>query len=234
MIRLFISFIFVSSLTFGGFPQSYYRLDIKEQKAQFATTIARLTQNANQNTNQKRQFALNYLNFIYKQFFRDLDPQNLSRLLQIAKEYKIVNLFDENEYIKKLLNVPISLAIAQAAVESGWGKSRFAKEANNIFGHWTWGQKGLVPLNRDENKTHKIRIFNSLQDSVDAYVLNLNSHPAYASFRDARLENAKNGLKYGGLEAAQTMEKYSQMGRIYVKQLEKTINLYNLTKFDED
>ncbi len=79
---------------------------------------------------------------------------------------------------------------------------------------------------------HKIKIFNSLDDSVNAYALNLNSHPAYAQFRDMRAIYREKGLIYDGLEAAKTMENYSQMGKTYVKQLEKTIKLYDLTKFD--
>ncbi|TWO20715.1 mannosyl-glycoprotein endo-beta-N-acetylglucosamidase [Campylobacter hyointestinalis] len=191
-----------------------------------------MVQDANQNTLRSREFALNYLNLIYEKSFRDLNLSNLDRLFSIAKTYKIQKIFDPSEYISKLDVIPVSLAIAQAAVESGWGKSRFAKEANNLYGHWTWGGKGLVPLNRDENKTHKIKIFNSPNDAVDAYVLNLNSHPAYTKFRENRLKFHQNELIYTGLDAAKTMESYSAMGKIYVKQLEKTIMLYDLTKFD--
>ncbi len=85
------------------------------------------------------------------------------------------------------------LALVQGAIESGWGKSRFVREANNIFGHWTWGEVGLIPLGREEGKTHKIRIFRTMQSSVDAYILNLNRHYAYKSFRKARLKKREEG-----------------------------------------
>lgn len=234
MIRRFIKFllILVACELFGGLEQSYYKLSIKEQKEEFPKIISQMVQDSNQNTLRSREFALNYLNLIYKKSFRDLDLSNLDKLLSIAKTYKIQKIFDPNEYISKLDAIPVSLAIAQAAVESGWGKSRFAKEANNFYGHLTWGGKGLVPLNRDENKTHKIKIFDSPSAAVDAYVLNLNSHPAYSKFREIRLKFRKDDLIYTGLDAAKTMESYSQMGEIYVKQLEKTIKLYDLTKFD--
>ncbi|EAI3886556.1 glucosaminidase domain-containing protein [Campylobacter fetus] len=227
-----IILIFMAIKLAAGFSPNYYMLSINEQKVEFAKTISKLTKNANTQTLQKRAFALNYLKQIYQKSFRDIDVSNLKRLVSIQKEYKISNLFDESEYKLKLDSVPVSLAIAQATIESGWGKSRFAKEANNLFGHWTWGGKGLVPLNRDEDKMHKIKIFNSLDDSVNAYALNLNSHPAYAQFRDMRAIYREKGLIYDGLEAAKTMENYSQMGKTYVKQLEKTIKLYDLTKFD--
>ncbi|MDN2916957.1 glucosaminidase domain-containing protein, partial [Campylobacter jejuni] len=76
--------------------------------------------------------------------------------------------------------------IAQALVESATGTSRFAREAHNLFGEWTWGEKGLIPDLSHPDKKHKIKIFDSLQDSVDSYVLNLNRHFAYEKFRDAR------------------------------------------------
>ncbi|WP_258522023.1 glucosaminidase domain-containing protein [Campylobacter hyointestinalis] len=234
MIRRFIKFflILLALPLFGGLEEYYYKLSIKEQKIEFPKLINEMVQDANQNTLRSREFALNYLNLIYEKSFRDLNLSNLDRLFSIAKTYKIQKIFDPSEYISKLDVIPVSLAIAQAAVESGWGKSRFAKEANNLYGHWTWGGKGLVPLNRDENKTHKIKIFNSPNDAVDAYVLNLNSHPAYTKFRENRLKFHQNELIYTGLDAAKTMEPYSAMGKIYVKQLEKTIRLYDLTKFD--
>lgn len=223
--------IFIVSLAFS-FPQNYYELDLANQKKVFISTIAKMTKIANNSTLKDRNFALNFIDLLFKNGFRNVDENSLKKLVKIAKDYKIEEIFNSNEYIKKLDIVPISLSVVQAAIESGWGKSRFAKEANNLYGHWTWGQKGLVPLNRDENKTHKIKIFDSLQDSVNAYVLNLNSHPAYLEFRDERYKYHSTKQKFDGLEAAKTMEKYSQMGKIYVKQLEKTIMHYNLTRLD--
>ena len=82
--------------------------------------------------------------------------------------------------------IPVSLALAQAAKETGWGTSRFAQEGNALFGQWTWSGEGLKPKEADENKGHKVMKFNVLQASVRAYQRNLNTHRSYKNFRLAR------------------------------------------------
>ena len=82
--------------------------------------------------------------------------------------------------------IPVSIAIAQAANESGWGTSRFALEGNALFGQWTWSKKGISPKNKDPNQSHKILQFQVLKASVRAYKNNLNTHNAYKEFREAR------------------------------------------------
>ena len=84
--------------------------------------------------------------------------------------------------------IPVSIAIAQAAYESGWGTSRFALEGNALFGQWTWSKKGISPKNKDPNKTHKVLQFQILKASVRAYKNNLNTHNAYQEFREARAQ----------------------------------------------
>ncbi|RAU14251.1 mannosyl-glycoprotein endo-beta-N-acetylglucosamidase, partial [Streptococcus agalactiae] len=76
----------------------------------------------------------------------------------------------------------------------------------NLFGEWTWGEKGLIPDLRHPDKKHKIKIFDSLQDSVDSYVLNLNRHFAYEKFRDARAKFESEGKEITGLEAIKTLD----------------------------
>ena len=82
--------------------------------------------------------------------------------------------------------VPTSIALAQAAKESGWGTSRFALEGNAIFGQWTWNGKGIEPLERTDEQTHKILKFPILRASVKAYITNLNTHNGYKDFRNKR------------------------------------------------
>ena len=82
--------------------------------------------------------------------------------------------------------IPVSLAIAQAAKETGWGTSRFALKGNALFGQWTWSGEGLKPKNADEGKDHKVMKFHSLQLSVRAYLRNLNTHSTYKNLRKAR------------------------------------------------
>jgi len=123
-------------------------------------------------------------------------------LAKLSKKYKIKNLFDKYEYLLKIDKVPESLALTQAAIESAWGKSRFAKYANNIFGQWTYNAKGLVPEHRSEGKTHKVKIFPSLQASVNAYITNLNRNRAYNDFRFRRYQARLLDEMYSGLDVS--------------------------------
>ena len=83
--------------------------------------------------------------------------------------------------------IPVSIALAQAANESGWGTSRFALEGNALFGQWTWSKKGISPKNKDPDQSHKILQFQILKASVRAYKNNLNTHNAYQEFREVEL-----------------------------------------------
>lgn len=130
--------------------------------------------------------------------------------------------------------VPASLAIAQAAIESGWGTSRFATQGNAIFGQWTTaGGRGLVPEGREAGMTHKVRAFDRLSDSVEAYLLNLNTHRAYRHLRAERAEIRLEGAKPDGLSLADSLQSYSQKGEEYVDLLRSIIRVNRLMPFDE-
>ena len=93
---------------------------------------------------------------------------------------------DISELKLRLDIIPTSIAIAQAAKESGWGTSRFALEGNAMYGQWTWGGDGIEPSQKDKKKEHKILKFPKLQSSVSAYMKNLNTHRGYSEFRKER------------------------------------------------
>lgn len=218
-----------------GFPSSFYKIKkAKEQKRAFINILKPLVQKSNEKVLQERQFVSSFFNYAINSAFRELNPNDLGYLLKLAKKYKIKKIFDRKKYLKRLDIVPISLALTQGAIESGWGKSRFVRQANNIFGHWTWGEVGLVPLQRDENKTHKIRIFSSLQSSVDAYVLNLNRNYAYRDFREKRYKFHSQEKLFNGYEAAKTMLYYSELRQKYVDMLHKMMEDENLLYFDRN
>ena len=104
--------------------------------------------------------------------------------------------------------IPVSLALAQAANESGWGTSRFALEGNALFGQWTWSKKGIEPENQDPNQSHKILQFQILKASVRAYKNNLNTHNAYKEFREARAHQLREENKeITGLDLTQIFKK---------------------------
>ncbi len=225
--------IFSINFLFGmGFPSSYYKLSGNNQKREFINILKPLIDRSNQKTMQERAFVENFFNKAISSAFRSINSSDLKILLKLSKKYRVKKLFDRDTYLKRIDIVPISLALVQGAIESGWGKSRFVREANNIFGHWTWGEVGLIPTQREEGKTHKIRIFNSLQDSVDAYILNLNRHYAYKSFRDARLEKREEGSLISGYEAADTMINYSELREKYVAMLHKMMKEHRLLYYD--
>jgi Bax protein len=159
-----------------------------------------------------------------------IDNNTLEIIQNLAKKYNINSVDDVKAFKSKIAPVPISLALTQAAVETGWGKSRFFKEARNAFGQWTYSvTNGLVPTNREEGKTHKIRVFNSVQESVNSYMLNLNKHDAYSDFRTLRFLL---GDEFDGLLASSKMLNYSQMREGYVKLLRQVMVSDKLIKYD--
>ena len=129
--------------------------------------------------------------------------------------------------------VPVSLALAQAAKETGWGTSRFAQEGNALFGQWTWSGEGLKPKEADESKGHKVMKFNVLQASVRAYQRNLNTHSSYKNLRKARAELRDIGKPLDSLILVKYLVDYAETGEKYVEVLSKIIKQNNLKDFDD-
>ena len=129
--------------------------------------------------------------------------------------------------------IPVSLAIAQAAKETGWGTSRFAQEGNALFGQWTWSGEGLKPKDAEEGKGHKVMKFNILQASVRAYQRNLNTHSTYKFFRKARAEMRDAGEQLDSIVLSKYLNKYAETGNQYVEVLQKIIKQNKLKDFDD-
>ena len=129
--------------------------------------------------------------------------------------------------------IPVSLAIAQAAKETGWGTSRFAQEGNALFGQWTWSGEGLKPKDAEEGKGHKVMKFNVLQASVRAYQRNLNTHSSYKDFRKARAEFRDLDKPLDSTELSKFLDKYAETGSKYVEVLNKIIDQNKLKDFDD-
>ena len=152
-------------------------------------------------------------------------------LRQKLREYKVKN-SDMKELQKRMDIIPVSIALAQAAKESGWGTSRFALEGNAIFGQWTWTGQGIEPLNKGKHEGHKILRFPILRASVKAYKNNLNTHKVYSEFREKRSKLRKRNRKIKGTELTDTLDKYAQTGKEYTKILEQIINQNDLSDFE--
>ena len=148
------------------------------------------------------------------------------------REYKI-----EDQDLAKLKMrmdiIPVSIAIAQAANESGWGTSRFALEGNALFGQWTWSKKGISPKNKDPDQSHKILQFQILKASVRAYKNNLNTHNAYKEFRETRAKLRQENKRIIGLDLTKYIKNYAAIGEKYVTIIDGIIKQNSLTDFDE-
>ena len=152
-------------------------------------------------------------------------------LRQKFLEYKVKKMsFDELKIRMDI--IPTSIALAQAAKESGWGTSRFALEGNAIFGQWTWNGRGIEPLLKDKSKNHKILRFPILRASVKAYQNNLNTHKSYAKFREKRKQLRERNKKIDGLELTKTLSNYAQTGSEYTKILAQIIVQNRLMDFE--
>lgn len=232
--KIAIAIFILPMFLFGtGFPSEYYKIkDVKEQKEYFSNLLVPMIEKTNSAILNERDFIDRFFKAYTLRFFRKVPKNELSYLNLLKEKYRIELLFDKNAYLRKIDAIPISLTLAQASIESGWGKSRFTRVANNIFGQWTWGKEGIVPEGRDEGKRHKIKIFKSLQHSVDEYALNLNRHYAYKEFRKARKEAKDKGVHFDGLKAAKTMLYYSELREKYVKMLEKVIEDSGFNVYD--
>ncbi len=148
---------------------------------------------------------------------------------KIEKLKKYYNVTTDEELLAALKPHPKSIALAQAAIESGWGTSRFFKEANNIFGMWSVSKNEdriAASQQRAGNKTIWLRKFDSIEDSVKEYYKLMAKGRAYKEFRDVR---SKTDNVY---EIVKKLDKYSETGEEYVEKLSDVIKHNDLTKFD--
>tara|TARA_Y100000992_G_scaffold280320_1_gene227278 strand:- start:11621 stop:12706 length:1086 start_codon:yes stop_codon:yes gene_type:complete len=172
-----------------------------------------------------------------KRLFSIINKSNNSELEKkwLIKKYKQYGVPSKDLSILKVRmdEIPVSLALAQAAKETGWGTSRFAQEGNALFGQWTWSGEGLKPKEADKDKGHKVMKFNVLQASVRAYQRNINTHSSYREFRLARAQLRDSGKSLDSLTLSKYLHEYAETGEKYVEVLQKIIKQNNLKDFDD-
>ncbi len=177
------------------------------------------------------------IRFDRKKLFEILNKNNTSTRDKAWLDLKFKQYGLKNNDLSKLKirmdEIPVSLAIAQAAKETGWGSSRFAQEGNALFGQWTWSGEGIKPLDVEKDKKHKVAKFKILKASVKAYQRNLNTHPSYKEFRIERAIQRDNNQKLNSLKLVNFLEKYAETGKEYTEVLKKIINQNSLTDFDD-
>ena len=187
-----------------------------------------------ENTKQRKEFFIqivlplilqenNNIKLDRKRLFSIINKSNNTELEKkwLKKKYKQygVSSSDLSTLKIRMDEIPVSLAIAQAAKETGWGTSRFAQEGNALFGQWTWSGEGLKPKDADQNKGHKVMKFNVLQASVRAYQRNLNTHSSYKNLRRARAELRDRGIALDSLVLVKFLNEYAETGQKYVEVL---------------
>ena len=208
-------------------PQEMKRIEnIKKRKNLFIQIILPLIIKENNNIRLDRKKLFSILN------------KNKNTKLEINwltlkfKQYGVINK-DLSTLKIRMDEVPVSMAIAQAAKETGWGTSRFAQEGNALFGQWTWSGEGIKPAGADTDSKHKVMKFKVLQASVKAYQRNLNTHPSYKEFRSTRAEFRDKKKELDSLILSKYLDKYAETGKEYVKILQQIIRQNKLTDFDD-
>ena len=208
-------------------PQEIKMIEnVKKRKEFFIQIVLPLIIQENNNIRLDRKTLFNIIN---------KSNNTASEKKWLEKKYKQygVNSRDLSVLKIRMDEIPTSLAIAQAAKETGWGTSRFAQEGNALFGQWTWSGEGLKPKKAEEGKGHKVMKFNVLQASVRAYQRNLNTHSTYKDFRKARAEFRDLNKPLDSIELSTHLNKYAETGNQYVEVLQKIITQNKLKDFDD-
>ncbi len=195
--------------------------DVRQKKAQFFAYLRPLVENENRKIKYKKQLLLS----LQKQLKKDSYHSGISnkKLTKLAKEFglKSEDIQSDIKELKLRIDIiPASLVLAQAANESAWGTSRFATQANNLFGQWCYTRGcGLVPKSRNAGSRHEVRKYASIQASISSYMRNLNTHNAYADLRSIRAGLRTRGQTITGEKLAHGLSSYSERGQEYVDEL---------------
>ena len=208
--------------------------DVPTKKKLFYLVTLPLIYNTNTSIMQERRMVIN----IEKKFARkELNKNETDEIIRLSKKYKLDYSEINTKLFRKLKQriniIPVSLALGQAIIESGWGQSRFATEGNALYGQWTTSEdKGIIPQDRDEDKTHAVLKFKNLSESVEAYMFNINTHQAYYNFRVIRRIDER--IKYTDPISMKVkyLSAYAEIGDKYVDKLELIIASNNLQEFD--
>ncbi|MCG5541293.1 MULTISPECIES: glucosaminidase domain-containing protein [unclassified Halorhodospira] len=220
----------VPAVTAGSFPEDLDEVDVQTRKEVFFRILTPIVLAENARLREARAFV------VEAGARRDeLDGAAGERLEALAEHYRVD--LDDDDAIEVLLHrldeIPPDMALAQAANESGWGTSRFTRQANNLFGEWTWTQEeGLVPERRGEGESHRIRVFPSLQRSVRSYYFTLNVGHAYDDLRDLRAEMRDEARELDGEALSAGLTAYSERGQAYVEEVRSMIRFNELARIN--
>ena len=216
-------------------PSDFDELDdVATKKKLFYLVTLPIIYESNSLILEDREMIIN----IEKKFKRtELNKNEHNEVIRLSKKYKLdysmINLSLFKKLKQRINMIPTSLALGQAIIESGWGQSRFALEGNALYGQWTTNEQiGIIPEERDKDKSHAVLKFDNLQKSVQAYMHNINTHPAYYSFRVVR--RIAERVQYTDPISAKVkfLAAYAEIGDAYVEKLELIIESNKLREFD--
>ena len=217
---------------FSSLPNDFMKIQpVIERKKLFINTLIPIIYSENLQILNDRKKILDW--------WRESDGENFSRdfwpqwLFELSEKY---GSSDSNlgNLLVRVDIIPISLALAQAAIESGWGTSRYSREGNAVFGQYTFDEsKGLKPRDRNMNEEFFIKKFSNLSESVRSYLKNINTHLAYADFREERKKLRMNGENLSGYKLVNFLKDYSERREFYIKDVKEIITSNNFQKFDK-
>lgn len=224
----------VPPVLFGNLPEDMKKLDVATKKKAFINTMLPISLIALNEVEQEK-LALQSIvaklnnsddNLIFDDetvWPREISDDEIEILEHLSRKYRTTS---KEVLLSRIDVLPVSLILAQGAIESSWGSSRFCREGNNLFGIWTWGERGITPNEREEGASHKVAVYESLLESVRAYLLMLNRLPAYADLRDMRSRTGSS------IDLADGLLYYSQRRNSYINDLKQVIVSNKLQKFD--
>ena len=209
--------------------------DVKEKKEAFFDTLYPIIQEENAHVLQVREALVSLKEA------ESLSDTDQHWIADLAQYYKVVDEEDlpvtvDDALLDSLLlridYIPPSLALTQAAIESGWGSSRFSRQGNNLFGHWCFVKGcGIVPGERQDGRVHEVAKFDTVNHAVRAYIRNLNTHYAYDEFRDLRAKLRESGSPITGKALATSLGQYSEEGAHYIEKVSKFIDHNKLQRY---
>ncbi len=225
----------IPRMYFPYIPKNISQFEINQKKTVFIAILLPIALKGNELVLEERKLMNNA--FL---------TNNIYQIEHFSKKYKVKNFKKINfsnlnrlqinnirlELSNKINSIPISMILAQSIVESGWGSSRFAQEGNALFGQWTWkNNDGIKPKdNLDAN--FSVKNFKNLLDSVNSYILNLNTHPAYEELRNFRKSQHKMSKTITGNDMANFLENYAEIGFKYVTKIKDMIKTNKLGQYN--
>lgn len=208
--------------------------DVKQKKESFFTTLYPLIEEENKHVLKTRSVII----ALQQRPFDELESKQLAWISETAEYYRVENEVINDHTLTALLkrvdSIPPSLALSQAAIESGWGSSRFSKKGNNLFGQWCFTKGcGLVPSARDSGKSHEVAKYDSVNKAIRAYIKNLNTNSAFQKLRDERANIRRQNGEITGIALAQTLIEYSAERENYISKVVRFIHQNKLQRFTQ-